>query len=185
MAKSGKWELWGHPLFGAGWRRSEATAEDNDEIDRFERRPLPFQPARRRRKLRGAVVRMPFLGVVTDRACDATGATILTGKKLTARPHVFAEGEEFTAFAGTDAFVITDSMVLVYPIDSPADDRDITHFAIPHISVNRGHLVEPDDPDCMAYLDWKWDIYIDPDCGHPEDFDCPSDPCPEPTPDPE
>ena len=172
---AGKWEFWGHPLFGAGWRQRKTTPQDDADVDRLEREALPTQPARRIRRLRSAKAQLPFLGVVTNCSRDAAGTTTITGKKLTARPYEFQDGEEFAAFAGTDPALIVDSMVLVWPLVPPADDRNMTHFAMPHFSVNPMHLQEPADPDCMAYFDLYWDNYIDPSGGDP--YALPSDLC--------
>lgn len=124
---------------------------------------LPFQPARRRRKLRRGGDRA-FLGVVIICDRDADGNTTITGRKLTALPIAFDTGSEFTAFAGINPIIVHDTMVLVTPIEPLADDLDIINYAIPHLASNPAYLDEPDE-NCI--------VTFGPDC-HPG---LPADPC--------
>lgn len=157
----GRWKFWGHPLFGAGWRRRGVTAaQDDTAVDRLERRALPVQPARRRRKLR-APPTLPFLGVVTFCTRDDFGNTTITGRKLTDRFYAFQDGEEFAAFAGVDAMLFRDSMVIVFPLESLADDSSVKWYARPHIAVQPTRLEPPPNVECVASFDAPW--YVDPE----------------------
>lgn len=107
-------------------------------------RALPFQPARRRRKLRSGGGRA-FIGVVTGCARDSSGWMEITGKKLTASPYAFETGAEFTAWAGIDPLIVNDAMVLVVSIEPLKDDPSVTNYAVPHIPVHPAYLDEPDE----------------------------------------
>ena len=113
-------------------------------VRRLVMRVLPFQPARRRRKLRrgggGA-----FLGVVTG--CDraASGSMEITGRRLTGIPYTFENGAEFTAWAGIDPLIVVDSMVLVVAVAPLVDDALLSYYAVPHWAVHPAYLDEPDE----------------------------------------
>lgn len=111
---------------------------------------------------------VPFVAVVTQCArIDTVGNLQISARKLTGLPYSFNAGEEIVAWAGVDPMVVIDSMVLVFPIAPLPDNPEITHFALPHMSVEPSTLDEP-DANCITTFGSTCDPAVPADpCNRP------------------